>query len=55
MSNHDQDELLEIYKAMTKADAEAKRRRIQDVKAAGVFLFACWVFFALVALVIAKC
>ncbi len=53
--NPDQRELTELYKAMTKADAEAKRRRIQDVKACGVFLFACWVLISLVAMIVTKC
>lgn len=55
MSSREQRELLELYKAMTHSYAEAKNRRIQDVKACGVFLFACWVFCALVALIITKC
>lgn len=55
MSDHEQHELFELYKAMSRAEAEAKKRRIQDVKACGVFLFACWVLFSLVAMIITKC
>lgn len=55
MSNPDQNELLELYKAMTRAEAEAKARRIQESKAIGVFLFACWVFIGLCAYLITHC
>jgi len=47
MSNPDQNELLELYKAMTQADAEARKTRIEDAKALGVFFFACLVFVGL--------
>jgi hypothetical protein len=55
MSNRDQHELSELYKAMTRAEVEAKQRRIQDVKACAVFLFACWVLIGLCALIVTRC
>jgi len=54
MSNPDQNELLELYKAMTKADADRKKR-IEDAKALGVFFFACWVLVGLCAWLLVKC
>lgn len=55
MINREQREILELYKAMTQADAEAKKTRIQEIQALGVFLFACGVLFLLIGMVIVKC
>ena len=55
MITREQREILELYKAMTQADAEDKKKRVQDVKALGVFFFACWVLFLLVGMIIVKC
>lgn len=55
MINREQREILELYKAMTQADAEAKKTRIQEIEALGVFLFACWILFLLVGMMIVRC
>jgi hypothetical protein len=54
MSNRDQHELSELYKAMTRADADRKKR-IEDAKALAVFFFACWVLIGLCALIVTRC
>lgn len=50
----DQDALLEIYKAVTRADEE-KAQRIADSKALAVVFFACWVFIGLCAYLLTHC
>ena len=54
----DQRRLLEAYKAVTQAEIEARidrQKRIYDVKALAVLLFAVWVFLGLCMLLATRC